>query len=221
MKILLVGGHYKAHFLAKSLKAKRHEVVVINDDVEWCKFLTNAHDIVCVCGDGTKPFILEDARAAEMDAVAAITNKDAENLVICKLAKKLFGVKRTLAVVNDPKNLEVFTRLGVDKSISATEMLSEVIESETVFAGVQSYLPLENGRIACLDMVLSGDSPVCGRALRELDMPQGSIVGIIVRGEKTFVPNGDSVLRAEDKIIVLTSAAAADDATALFGADGG
>jgi trk system potassium uptake protein TrkA len=214
---MLVGGHYKAHFLAKSLKAKHHEVVLVNDNMEWCKFLTNAHDVVCVCGDGTKPFILEDARAAEMDAVAALTNKDAENLVICKLAKKLFHVKSTLAIVNDPKNLVVFTRLGVDKCISATEMLSDVIESETVFSAVHSYLPLENGRIVCLDLVLPADSPVCGKRLRELEMPHGSIVGIIVRGETTLVPNGDAELLAEDKIILLATAQAAERATALFG----
>jgi trk system potassium uptake protein TrkA len=213
---MLVGGHYKAHFLAKSLKAKHHEVVIVNDNLEWCKFLTNAHGIVCVCGDGTKPFILQDAGAAEMDAVVALTNKDAENLLICQLAKKRFGVKSTLAIVNDPKNLVVFTRLGVDKCISATEMLSEVIESETVFEEVKSCLLLENGRLACLDLVLGDTSPVLGKPLRELRLPPDSIVGCILRGEELIIPNGDTTLLAGDKLILLATVAAADDAAAFF-----
>ena len=197
--------------------AKKHEVTVINNDLDWCTFLTNIHGVVCVHGEGTKPFILEDAGAAGMDAVVALTNRDAENLIICELAKKRFGVGRTLAVVNDPKNLSVFNKLGLDKCISATEMLSDIIESETVFDEVRSRLPLENGRLACLDIELRAGSQVCGKALRDAELPPGCIIGCILRGEDLIVPNGDTVPRAGDKLIVMATSEAADDVARVLG----
>lgn len=216
MKIMLVGGHYKCHFLTKSLLARRHEVVIINDNMEWCKFLTHAHNVVCVCGNGTKPFILDDANAAEMDAVVALTNKDAENLVICQLAKKAFRVRRTLAVVNDPKNLMLFQKLGVDKCISATEMLSEIIESETVYDELRNCMPLENGRLVCLDVLLGEGSPLAGKALRESILPSGSIIGYVMRDEELIIPNGDTVLQPGDNIIIMTASHSAQRVIAFI-----
>ncbi|MDR0531163.1 MAG: TrkA family potassium uptake protein [Oscillospiraceae bacterium] len=216
MKIMLVGGHYKTHFLTKLLLGRKHEVVIINEDLDWCRFLTNAHSVLCVCGDGTKPFILEDANAADMDAVVALTNKDAENLVICELAKKLFHVQSTLAIVNDPKNLTVFVRLGVDKCISATEMLAEVIESETLFNEVRNYLPLENGRLVCLDIELRPHAAVNGQALRDITLPRDCIVSCVLRGDELIIPNGDTVLQSGDKLIVMAADVAADRAAEFF-----
>jgi trk system potassium uptake protein TrkA len=210
MKIMMVAGHYKAHFLTKLLIANGHEVVIINENLDWCNFLTNAHHVVCVHGDGTKPFILEDAGIADMDSVVALANKDAENLVICELAKKLFGVPRTLAVVNDPKNLTIFSKLGVDKCISATEMIAEVIESETVFTQVRKYLPMDNGRLACLDILLSENTAVAGRALRELDLPKDCIISCLMRGDHLVIPNGDTVLQGGDQLVVMAKAETAD-----------
>jgi trk system potassium uptake protein TrkA len=216
MRILLVGGHQKTKSLVKSLKGKHHSIVVINEDYEWCQLLSNAYDIICVHGDGTKPFILEDADTATMDAVIALGNRDAENLVVCEIAKKQFKVKNTIAIVNEPRNMEVFKKLGVDKCISATQMIADIIESEAVFTDIQEYLPLEHGRIACLEITLTDKSPAIGVPISRIGMTDGSIIGCVLRGEQTIIPKGDTVLMAGDKLVVLAAQNVVDRAGALF-----
>lgn len=211
MRILLVGGHQKTNFLTKSLVAKRHDVTVINDDPDWCKLLSNTYNVCCVYGDGTKPYILADAEAGRMDAVIALSNVDSSNLVVCELAKKQFGVPNTIAVVNDPKNVHIFKKLGVSKCISATQMITEIIEHEAVFENLKNYFPLENGRLAVSEVLLSGSSPACGRKIWQLDLPQDSIIGCIVRGEQTIIPKGNTLMEAGDKVVILSTAAAIDD----------
>lgn len=216
MKVMLVGGHNKANFLTKNLVEKWHAVTVVNTDLEWCKLLSNIYDVVCVHGDGTKPYVLQDAGAANMDTVIALSNLDSTNLIVCQLAKKQFGVKRTLAVVNDPKNARLFRELGVNKCISATQMITDVIEQEALVEDIESFLPFEDGKVAVYQMEVCPASPVVGKSLMEIDMASGSIVGCVIRGEQTIIPNGHTRLLAGDKLILLSSKGSMDDTVDLI-----
>lgn len=91
MKILIVGGWKKADFLTKSLLEKKHQVVIIHDDHSYCQFLARTYGVPVVCGDGSEPYILEEAEINGYDVVIALTPKDEDNLVICQLAKKQFN----------------------------------------------------------------------------------------------------------------------------------
>ena len=216
MRILLVGGHQKTHYLCRSLKAKRHSVTIINEEREFCEFLTNRYDVDCIVGDGTKPYLLEDAGAYEMDAVIALTHSDSNNLVICQLAKKKFGVTQTIAIASDPKNVDVFKRLGVDKIISVTATISSIIESEAFLGNIKSYLPLENGRVACAEFDITDNSPIKDKPLSEAGLPNGVIVGCVLRNDQTIVPQGDTVLWAGDRIILISAPNSIDKASHII-----
>jgi len=216
MKILLVGGHQKLNFLTKSLKAKGHDVTIINEDAEWCTLLSNTHEVVSIHGDGTKPNVLEDAGAAHMDTVIALSNKDASNLIICQIAKKQFNVKNTFAVVNDPKNMKIFKELGVNKCISTTQILTDVIEQEAVVETLHSYLPMENGKVLICEIELDEKSPVLNKKLWEIGFPKESIVGCIIRMEETIIPQGNMELKVGDKVIVLSSPESFEKVTLLL-----
>lgn len=204
MKIMLVGGHQKANFLVKSLKAKGHTVTVVNDDYEWCEFLSHTHEVVCVHGNGTKPFILEDAGAAEMDTIIALSNVDATNLIVCQIAKKKFYVKNTITVVNDPKNVQVFKKLGVSKCISSTQMISNTIEQEAVIEDLKSYLPFDDGKIGVYKMELLPKSPAVNKKLKELALPEDCVVGYVIRDTNAFVARGNTKLKAGDTVVILS-----------------
>lgn len=216
MKVMLVGGHQKANFLTRSLKKRGHQVTIINGDYEWCQFLSNTHDVVAVHGDGSKPFILADAGADEMDTVIALGNKDASNLLVCELAKKQFHVSRTIAIVNDPKNVEIFKKLGVSKCISATQMIADIIEHETVQDAICGYSALEGGKILFCEMVLDGSAVAIGERLSDLALPKDSTIACIVRNGYSIIPNGDTVLLKSDKLILLVSAEHMDEASAVL-----
>ena len=111
-KVLLVGGRSKAKSLAVSLINKGYQVTVINDTLEDCVKLSEIDRLTVIHGDGTRPFVLEDASAQDADIAIAMTAKDEDNLVICELCKKKFQVKKTVALLTDPKKTDFFLQDG-------------------------------------------------------------------------------------------------------------
>ena len=101
--VLLIGGRSKARALSQSLSDKGCCVTIINASDEDCRMLADSGNGMVVLGDGTKPYVLEDAEAFSADIAIALTSKDEDNLVICQLCKKRFGVKRTISLLSDPK----------------------------------------------------------------------------------------------------------------------
>jgi trk system potassium uptake protein TrkA len=210
MKILLVGGHQDTNILTKSLKAKNHNITIINENYEWCKMLSNTHEVLCVHGDGTKPYILNDAGVANMDVVVALSNKDANNLITCEISKCQFNITNNVALVNDPKNVKLFNDLGVYKCISATQMLVDIIEQEVIVDNLKSLLPLENGKILVGEVELDENSPVMNKKLWEINFPQNSIIGCVIRQGSTIIPQGNTELKAGDKVIIISTPDAVD-----------
>lgn len=128
MRITIVGCGKKVNFLIESLLQDRNSLIVIDNDMEECvQFSRTFENITVIHGDGSKPFILREAAVENTDLMIAITNFDADNLVVCQLAKKVFGVKRAFATVSDPTNVHVFKRLGINTAVSATQVMAEII----------------------------------------------------------------------------------------------
>lgn len=205
MKIAIVGGGKKVDFLAKSLLNKGHQLTIINDSESDCKCFARTHDARVVCGDGSKPFILEDAGVSGYDLMIALTPKDADNLVICQLAKKSFGIKRAFSVVSNPVNVDVFKMLGINTVVSATYILAMTIEQMAFVDQLSNYLPLENGKVQLLEIYVQKEYGISGKQISELDFPQDAIIGCIIRGGNMIIPNGRTEIRSDDKLIILTN----------------
>lgn len=204
MNIVIVGGRKKVDFLAKSLISKGQNITIINDDEKYSKFLSRTHNAPVICGDGSKPYILEDANIQGADIIIAMTPKDADNLVICQLSKKIYGVKRAFATVNSPKNVEVFRKLGVNTAISSTYIVSGFIEQMASINDITDYMPLEQGKIVLMDIVVRETYPVCGKQLSEIGIPEQAIIGCIIRGVNSIIPKGHTKILADDKLIILS-----------------
>lgn len=205
MKIAIVGGGKKVDFLANSLLKKGHELTIINDSEPDSKSFARSHEARVVCGDGSKPFILKDANIAGFDLMIALTPKDADNLVICQLAKKVFGIKRAFSVVSNPVNVEVFRMLGINTVVSATYILAVTIEQMAFVDQLSNSLPLENGKVQLLEITVPKESAAGGKQISELNFPEEAIIGCIIRGGRMIIPNGRTELRTGDKLIILTS----------------
>ena len=216
MNILLVGGHQKARFLTKCLKEQNYDVKVINEDYDWCKMLADEYEVTTVCGDGSSPSVLKNAQADQMDIVVALGNKDAANLLVCEIAKKQFHVAKTIAIAADPKNVRLFQDLGVDRCVSATQYLTEVIAQETISNSFSRYLQLENGRVVICEVVIDEESTALDRKLWEIGLPPQSIISCIIRGEQTIIPQGSTELKANDKAVVLSSSEAMEEAISIL-----
>lgn len=203
MNILIVGGHHKASFLTKSLIEYGHNVTVINHDRDWCKYLAHTYGVTAVYGDGSKPFVLNDAAAHEMDTIIALSNKDASNLVICQLAKKLFNIKNTFSIVNDPNKVKIFRKFGVDKVISSNNVISDMIEHEVLIDNVVNYLPMENEQIIVIEYVVDVRSKVANMKIMDIDLPEDTVIAYIIREDKILQTHDTDLLMIEDKVIIL------------------
>lgn len=203
MRILIVGGEKLVYFLGRTFISKGHTVVVINRDREDCTRLARRLRATVVHGDGSDPRILEEAEAQAADAVVAATPNDEDNLAICQLARERFRVARTLALVNDPDNEMVFKELGV-RAASTTRILAGLIEQHAGFDDVVSLLPLAEGKVTATEVVLDAESPAAGKALSDIALPADALVAIVLRGGQPLIPRGSTVLRPNDRLIVIT-----------------
>lgn len=204
MRIIIVGGGKIVHFLTKSFVSKGYDVTIIHNDHEYCRKLARKHpDILVVSGDGTNPKVLEDAGAPYTNAIIAVTLNDSENLVVCQVAQRLYQVPKTFAMVNDPRNVEVFKQLGVTTVISTAQIISSMIEQKVFLEDIINLTPIEEGRVALIEIEVQRDYPILDRTLAELDLTKDAIVGCIVRGEEAIIPRGDTMILAGDKLIVL------------------
>lgn len=203
MKILVVGGGKLAYFLSRALVAKGAEVIIVNRTLDECRSLARKLKVTVVHGDGSDLQILEEAGVSGVNAVFAITPNDEDNLVICQLADIHFHVKRRLALVNDPDNEEIFQKLGVE-AISTTRILSALIEEKAGFESITNIIPVGEGRIIVTEIILDKKSPIVGKALRDVSLPENSLIAGIMHKSVPVVPRGATFLHAGDKLIVMT-----------------
>lgn len=204
MRVILIGGHKTAYFLGRQFVSKGYHLTIINQSPVEAKWLAEQIKGTIILGDGSDPAMLEEAGARRADVVIALTPYDQDNLVACQLAQKLYGVPRTIAVVNDPDNEEIFTRLGISTAFSATRILASLIEQQTGFEDIKNLIPVADGRVTVVEVTLHRDAPAVGKNLEELNLPADSLVACIVRGDAVLVPRGHSYLQVADRLIVIS-----------------
>lgn len=207
MHIIIVGGGKVGYYLTKTLAPHKHKVTLIEEDPVLCRKISGemaALGIRLVNGDGTNVQCLEDAAIRRADVLIAVTGQDQNNLVACQLAKNHFGVERTIARVNNPKNIHVFERLSVDSVVSSTVYIANIIEHEVDWSGIHHMITQKSGNVRMKSIVIGGHSPAVNRCIAELSLPKGTVVACVVRGSEAFVPNGQTSLVAGDLLVVLT-----------------
>lgn len=204
-KVLLVGGRSKAKSLATSLIKKGYQVTVINDTYEDCLKLAEIDKLTVINGDGTRPFVLEDASAGDADIAIALTSKDEDNLVICELCKKRFHVKKTVALLTDPKKTDFFYRMGIDSVVCAITAITGIIEQQAFVDKIATLVPIGEGRVSIAEVPIPGTAPAVGKKLWEINLPKQVIIGCILRGDTTMVPRGDTRILAGDMLVLISS----------------
>jgi trk system potassium uptake protein len=207
VRLILAGGGETIetlYFLARLFALRGYHVTVIDPNPEEARLLSHRVDATVLVGDASDPAVLEDASARRADMLLALAAYDPDNLVACQVAQRLFGVPRTMALVNDPDNEEVFQKLGIDLVFSATRVIGSLIEEQTVFDEIVHLFPAAEGRLHVSELVLDEEAPAAGRLLRELGLPGDSLVAAVIREDEVIVPGGETRLAAGDHLILIT-----------------
>ena len=117
----------------------------------------------------------------------------------------IFNIKRAFATVNNPENVEVFKKLGINTVVSATYILSEIIEQMASVHQLANYLPLENGKVQLFEVSIKKEYGISGKQIADIGFPEGAIVGCIIRGGNVIIPKGRTEIRTDDKLIILAN----------------
>ena len=203
MNIIIVGGGKVGYYLCKDLLPLKHNIYLIEEDEETCRKIANELDVSVLNGDGTDVSFLNEAECEIADVFIAVTGKDEDNLISCQLAKKYFNVPKTISRVNNPKNIQVFEQLGVDKAVSSTSEISDLIGREIDHKGMKTLLKLNKGKVAISELEILPKTFVCNKALKEIKMPKECVIITIIRDENVIIPNGNTVIRESDIVLTL------------------
>src|SRR5256714_3698634 len=206
MYIIIVGGGGVGYYLARTLVKANHEVLLMERDRSAHKRLAEELGEVVMQGDGCEVRIMEEAGGARADAVVAVTGDDEDNLVICQMAKMKFSVPRTIARVNNPRNEELFHRLGIDGTVSATKIIYNLIEQEIETGEVIPLAALKRGNIEIVEIEIGPKSPVLGKNIKEIALPKDALIISIIRGDHGMLPGAETRLLDGDGVIALVNA---------------
>jgi trk system potassium uptake protein TrkA len=145
-----------------------------------------------------------------------VTGEDAPNLVICQVAKRRFNVSRAVARINNPKNDRIFRLLGIDATVSSTDVILSVIEQEIPSQSLVPLVRLRNTDVEIVEATLPAGSPLAGVALRDLSLPPESTIAIIIRGGEPIFPAGSTELASGDEVIALTRSTHEEELREVF-----
>lgn len=205
MKIVISGGKETADFLIASLLEKKHSLIVINNDEKLCNQLSEKYNIPIIFGNPTKIYVMEDAEVQDADIFIALEDHDADNLIMCQIAKKKFHIRKAVSVVSNPNNVEIFKKLGVNTAISATFTISKLIEQSSTIENLISTLSLEANKMVISEVLVENKSRIVNQSLKDIDFPDNAAICCIIRGEKTIIPQGNTTIMSHDKLLILSA----------------
>jgi trk system potassium uptake protein len=128
MYVIVVGGGTVGYYMSRDLLERGHEVTLIEKDSRRADWLETMLGSIVMRGDGCEVKFLSQTGIERADAIVAVTADDEDNLIALQMAKRHFKVKKTIARVNNPSNVEIFKTLGVDEAVSATDVLLAALE---------------------------------------------------------------------------------------------
>ncbi len=205
MYIIVIGAGKVGFHLAKELVEANHEVLVIEQDTERAKATSDDLGDIVMEGDGCEATVLEKAGTSRADMLLAVTGDDEDNLVSCQVAKQRFNVARTVARINDPKNEEIFRKLEVDITVSATSAIMAHIEQELPTHHLIPLMRLKGSGLEIVEIRIPEDSRVVGQAVRSIMLPYQSMISLIVGEDgQPKVPSGETIIHAGDEVVAVT-----------------
>ncbi|MFZ1814418.1 MAG: Trk system potassium transporter TrkA [Rhizobiaceae bacterium] len=204
-RIVIAGGGNIGTYLARRIEERMSGARVKVIEASREKAIRMADQLkrtVVLHGSALDEQMLAEAGAATADLMVAITNDDQVNILSAVLAKKL-GCKANLTLLNN-SGYHGFTKsLGIDDYINPRGVTISRILQHVRRGRIRGVYSLQNGAAEIIEAEALDTSPLVGKPLRELDLPDGVRIGAIYHGETVIQPTGDSVIKPKDRVVIL------------------
>jgi trk system potassium uptake protein TrkA len=216
MYILVIGGGKVGLNLTRELMSKGHEVTLVEENRRRFTMLEPQLEHVVQLGDGTELWVLELAGIERADMVIAVTGDDEDNIIISQVAHEKYGRSEIIARCNNIRNMEHFELLGIKKVISSTDLILRLIEHEVPQYGLIHLLSLDTEDLEIIELDVSPGSPVAGKRVDEIEVPEGGLIIALLRDGEGIVPNGETTIETGDEVMLILSSELEEATTALF-----
>ena len=204
MRVVIAGAGIVGRSIARELLANSHRVLLIDRAPSAMK-ITSVPDAQWLLADACEISSLDEAELADCDVVVAATGDDKANLVVSLLAKTEYGVPRTVARVNNPKNEWLFDEAwGVDVAVSTPRLMTALVEEAVTVGELVRLFTFQQGQASMAEYTLGEGSPVVGRTVAEVRLPADTVLVAVVRADRPIAPSPDDVLEAGDHLMFLS-----------------
>ena len=207
MRVIIVGAGEVGFNTALMLSREEHDVVLIEQDDTLVERATEQLDALTIQGNGASPRLLAEAGVKKSDLLIATTNSDEVNIIAC-LAAKAQGVPRTVARLHnpdyyDPREPIERDMFKIDFVIHTEQMAAEEIREALLVPGATNVETFAEDKIEVAEVILNAGSPIAGLPVRDIELPEQSLIVGIVRNGEALVPRGDTVLEARDHVFLI------------------
>ena len=216
MRVVIAGAGSVGRSIARELLHNRHEVLLIDKDVDdvQARLVPAA---TWLLADACEISSLHEAGLANCDVVVAATGDDKANLVLSLLAKTEFGVPRTVARVNNPKNEWMFDEAwGVDVAVSTPRLMTALVEEAVSVGDLVRIFTFAQGSSTMVELTLPEDSPYAGKRVGDVPWPTDSVLVGIIREDHPIAPSRDDSLEAHDELLLLATPEVEDALEAML-----
>jgi trk system potassium uptake protein TrkA len=203
--VVVIGGGQVGYYLTRELLAAGHEVVVIERDPPRARQIADELGSIVVANDGCEGRYQAEAGMARADVMVAVTGDDAVNLAACQIAKMRFNVPRSIARVNNPEHEALFRHLAIDETVTPIRTILGVIEHEIPVHDLLHLAELEAGELQIVEAHLDANSPVVGKELRDVQLPDGSAIAVLLRDDRAVATRPETRLLSGDRVLAVTS----------------
>lgn len=201
MRILITGGGDIGRITAERLIGAGHEVMLVDEEREACERLATELDAIVICGDATRPDILEKAGIEEAELVIALSGSDKMNLITALVAKE-YGVKRVIVKLDDTAFNTVCRKLGVEEIVNPKTATAKHIADMTKRPHALEVSTLVGGEIRVFSAQIRKDEHA-GSRLEDIKLKEGMLPVVIEREGEYFLASGGFKLMKGDKLTVL------------------
>jgi trk system potassium uptake protein len=207
-RIVIGGGGNIGLYVAQQLESRlaRAKVKVIEIGHERAIEIAEALDrTVVLNGSAMDEAILKEADIADADAMVALTNDDKVNILSCVMAKH-FGVRRSMALINDPAFPPLIGMLGIDAFVNPRTVTISRILQHVRRGRIRLVHTIHGGAAEAIEAEALETSPLVGRPLRSLDLPEGIRIGAVVHKGEVLTPTGEVQIAPGDRFVIFATA---------------
>ena len=199
--LMILGGSRIAVRIASDLE-KHVNIKLIEEDKEKSSRLANYFkNTLVIQGDGRNTDLLIEEGLEYMDAFVAVTGNSETNILSCMVAKRL-GVKKTIAEIENIDYIKLAESIGIDTVINKKLITASRIFRYTMSTDVSAIKCLTGSDAEVIEFIVKPGSPATKGRIKDINFPKDAIIGGVVRGDKSFIAKGDTVISAYDRVVV-------------------